>query len=261
VRGYKAAVAALALFASAPAAAVGTAPAVARGTPPAAAPGAPPLRAEIIGRSADGRDLRLVRAGDPGAPRRILVVGCVHGNERAGLAVTRALRRLEPPAGTQLLILDALNPDRCFGRVATRGNARGVDLNRNFPRGWRELDGIFESGPRSSSEPETRAIERLILRERPSVSIWYHQALGFVDLQRGAKRSLMRLYARTAGMPTARLPLIPGTAVRWTNHRLPGRCAFVVELPPGRLSTAAVFRHRRAVAALAEAVAPQRARL
>ena len=88
------------------------------------------------------------------------------------------------------------------------------------------------------------------------MSIWYHQALGFVDLQRGAKRILMRLYARTARMRTARPAPIPGTAVRWQNHRLPGRCAFVVELPAGAPSAAAVFRHRRAVLALAAAVAP-----
>lgn len=213
-----------------------------------------PLRGEVIGRSVQDREIRLVRAGDPDAPRKVLVVGCIHGTEPAGLAITRALRRVAPPDGVQLLILDALNADGCAR--GTRGNARGVDLNRNFPRGWRPLDGTFESGPRPSSEPETRAAQALILRERPSVTIWYHQALNWVDLQPGSSRELMRLYARTAGMRATRTPLLPGTVARWQNHRLPGRTAFVVELPAGRPSRGAVLRHRRAVLALAREVAP-----
>jgi protein MpaA len=218
----------------------------------------PPLRGEIVARSSEDRAIRLVRVGDPAAPRKVLVVGCIHGTERAGLAITRALRRIAPPPGVQLLVLDELNPDGC--RRGTRGNARGVDLNRNFPRGWRPLRGVFASGPRPSSEPETRAAQRLILRERPSVTIWYHQALDWVDLQPGSNRRLMRLYARTVGMRARRTPLLPGTVARWQNHRLPGRTAFVVELPAGRLPAGVVLAHRRAVLALASEIAPGDAR-
>lgn len=222
----------------------------AQGTPP------PPLHAEIVGRSVEGRAIRLVRVGDPAAPRKLLVVGCIHGTERAGLAITKALRTLTPPPGVQLLVLDTLNPDGCTG-TPRRGNAHGVDLNRNFPWRWRHLQGVYESGPRPSSEPETRALEALVLRERPSVSIWYHQHLDWVDLQWGSNLRLMQLYARTAGMRSARTPLLAGTAVRWENHRLAGRTAFVVELPAGALTRAEVARHLAAVAALAQAIAPQ----
>jgi protein MpaA len=210
---------------------------------------AAPLRGEVVGRSVQHRPIRVVRVGDPAAPRKVLVVGCIHGNERAGLAITKALRRAEPPGGVQLLVLDRLNPDGC--RARTRGNAHGVDLNRNFFWGWRPLDGLFESGPRPSSEPETRAAMALILRERPSVTIWYHQHLDWVDLQRGSSARLMRRYARTAGMRATRTPVLPGTVARWQNHRLPGRTAFVVELPAGALSAAAVNRHVAAVLAVA----------
>lgn len=223
---------------------------------PAHAADSPPLRGEVIGRSVQDRPIRVVRAGDPDAPRKVLVVGCIHGTEPAGLAITRALRRIAPPAGVQLLILDRMNPDGCA--AGTRGNARGVDLNRNFPRAWRPLGGVFASGPRALSEPESRAARALIRRERPSVSIWYHQALNWVDLQPGSNRRLMRMYARVAGMRTAVTPRLPGTVARWTAYTYPGRAAFVVELPAGRLNTAAVFRHRRAVLALAGAIAPGR---
>jgi murein peptide amidase A len=220
------------------------------------APPAPPLHAEIVGTSVQGRAIRLVRVGDPTSPRKVLVVGCIHGTERAGMAITHALRALTPPAGVQLLVLDMLNPDGCSG-PPRRTNAHGVDLNRNFPWGWRRLRGVYESGPRSSSEPETRAAEALILRERPSVSIWYHQHLDWVDLQWGSNLRLMRLYAGIARMRATRTPLLAGTVVRWENHRMPGHAAFVVELPAGRLSAAALRRHIGAVSALAAAIAPR----
>jgi protein MpaA len=212
------------------------------------------LTSEVIGHSVQGRAIRLVRVGDPAAPRKVLVVGCIHGTERAGLPILRALRAAEPPPGVQLLLLDELNPDGCARNV--RGNAHGVDLNRNFPWSWRRLRGVYESGPRPSSEPETRAAEALILRERPNVSIWYHQHLDWVDLQPGSDPELMRQYAATAGMRAVRTPLLAGTVARWTNHRLPGRSAFVVELPAGALRSSAVDAHVRAVLGAAQAVAP-----
>src|SRR3954471_2248373 len=87
--------------------------------------------AQTIGRSVQGRAIRARLVGDPGAPTKVLVVGCIHGNETAGEAVTRRLRRLSPPAGVALWLVDEFNPDGCA--ADTRQNAHGVDLNRNFP--------------------------------------------------------------------------------------------------------------------------------
>src|SRR5205823_7637296 len=110
--------------------------------------------------------------------RAALVVGCIHGNEPAGIAVADALARGRPFAGVDLWIVPDLNPD---GRFAdTRGNAHGVDLNRNFPYRWRPLRGVYYSGPKPLSEPEARIAHRLILRLRPTVSIWFHQHLDLV---------------------------------------------------------------------------------
>jgi murein peptide amidase A len=220
----------------------------------AAPTAAAPLTGEVIGTSVQGRDIRLVRVGDPAAPRKVLVVGCIHGTERAGLPILKALRAAEPPAGVQLLLLDELNPDGC--RAGTRGNAHGVDLNRNFPRDWHHLGGVYYSGPRPSSEPETRAAEALILREKPSVQIWYHQHLNWVDLQPGSNAVLMKQYATITAMRAVRTPLLAGTVARWSNHRLPGRSAFVVELHAGALTQGEVDAHVKAVLAMAQAVAP-----
>src|SRR5688572_15770749 len=98
------------------------------------------------------------RVGDPDAPVRVLVVGSIHGNETAGHAVVRRLARTAPPAGVQLWLVESANPDGV--RRGTRQNARGVDLNRNFPFRWagggRPFD-TYYPGRAPASEPETRA--------------------------------------------------------------------------------------------------------
>jgi murein peptide amidase A len=204
-----------------------------------------PAAAQTIGHTVRGRPLTLRRVGAADARRKVLVVGSIHGNELAGIAVTRALRSVQPPPRVQLLLIDRANPDGAA--AGTRGNAHGVDLNRNFPWAWRPLGGIYDSGPRPASEPETRALRRLILRERPDVSIWFHQHLDFVDLQRGGDQALMRRYARIAHMRAAHYPQVPGGAPRWENHVLPRASAFVVELAAGALPAWRVRANIRAV--------------
>jgi murein peptide amidase A len=204
-----------------------------------------PARIVLLGLSVEGRAITAVEVGDP-AGARILVVGCIHGNEPAGIAVAQRLTRLSP-AGIDLWIVPVLNPD---GRVAgTRGNARGVDLNRNFPYRWRRSGGVFSSGSRPLSEPEARIAYRLILRLRPAVSVWFHQHLDLV-WGSGGDASLERRFARISGLPYRRLPAIRGSAIDWQNHRLPGTTAFAAELPTGPASPKAVERYVRAVLAV-----------
>jgi murein peptide amidase A len=211
--------------------------------------------ASTYGESAQGRPLRVVHDGDPAAPARVLAVGSIHGNERAGHTVIRRLRATEPPTGVQLWTVKAANPDGV--RAGTRQNARGVDLNRNFPFRWagggRPFDTYFP-GRSAASEPETRALQRLIEDVRPDVTVHYHQQLRLVVLPRGAPHGPVRAYARRVGLPPRRLPAYRGTATSWQNHRAPGTTAFVVELPAGPLSRRSAARHARAV--LAVALAP-----
>jgi murein peptide amidase A len=202
-------------------------------------------RATLLGRSIDGRTITAVEVGDP-TGTRVLVVGCVHGNEPAGIAVARQLERLSPQ-GVDLWIVPDLNPD---GRAAdTRGNAHGVDLNRNFPFRWRPMDGVYESGPRPLSEPESRIAYRLIRRIRPRVAVWFHQHRNLVWAS-GGRAPLERRFAQISGLPYHRLPALAGSAIDWQNHALPRTTAFAAELPPGAASPAAVARYVRAVLAM-----------
>ena len=202
-----------------------------------------PARVQL-GNSAQGRAIDAVELGDPHAARKVLVVGCIHGNECAGVAIVRRLEQMTPPKGVDLWLVESFNPD---GQAAgTRVNARGVDLNRNFPVGWLPLDGVFDSGARPLSEPESRIAYRLILRLRPAVSIWFHQHMSLVDGS-GGDRALERRFARLVGLPFVRLARYPGSVTTWENSVLPGRTAFVVELPAGALSAAQAARFAAAV--------------
>src|SRR5947207_7684490 len=203
----------------------------------------------LIGRSVEGRRIDAVELGDPHSRDKLLVVGCIHGNECAGLAIARALERLPTPTGLDLWVVENLNPDGYAG--GTRQTAHGVDLNRNFPYAWRPLVGIYNSGPHPLSEPESRIATHLILRVRPRISIWFHQHERLVD-ESGGNMAVERRFSQLVDLPLRRLPREPGSAVDWENHRLPGVTAFVVELPAGSLTTAVAARYARAVLTIGE---------
>jgi murein peptide amidase A len=203
-------------------------------------------RTVLLGRSWQGRPIEAIEVGNR-SETRVLVVGCIHGNETGGIAIARALERLAP-SNLDLWIVPDLNPDGVA--AGSRGNARGVDLNRNFPFRWRPLRGVYESGPRPLSEREARIAEKLILRLHPHVTIWFHQHLDLVWAS-GGDRRIEKTFARVSGLPYHPLPQLAGSAISWQNNRLRGTTAFAAELPAGEPSPAAVARYVRAVLATA----------
>ena len=206
---------------------------------------APLIRHELVlGRSEHGRPIIAWETGDPNAKRRLLVVGCIHGNEPAGIAIANGVAHARVPAGTAVWVVPDLNPDGVA--AGTRQNGRGVDLNRNFPYLWQPLRGLFYSGPRALSERESRIAYRLIRRIRPTTSIWFHQQLGVVD-ESGGDLRVERRFARVVGMRTERLTRYPGSVAGWENHAFPGTTAFVVELPAGPVPTRRLGVFTRAI--------------
>jgi protein MpaA len=191
-------------------------------------------RTVVFGHSVSGAALTAVELGDPQLPV-VLVIGCIHGNEPSGTAVIDQLLRAGPTAGIHLWLVRTLNPDG--QQAGTRGNAHGVDLNRNFPDRWQPLDphgGPNDAGLAPLSEPESAAMATLVRQIRPRVGIWFHQALNVIDISQGPRLVEDRL-ASALGVREQALPDYPGSAIGYEDQLLPAS-AFAFELPAGALT-------------------------
>jgi protein MpaA len=195
-------------------------------------------RIGVVGHSADGKPIGLRQLGDPSIAGKVLIVGCIHGDECAGSKIVPIVGGCPDPRSNVFVVPD-LNPDGTA--LGTRLDSRGVDLNRNFPSQWQPIGDRGDaqySGPRPFSEPETRLAARIVEGISPQLTIWFHQHRGEQPLVRAWGRSVPagRLLAGLARIPFRRLPWPAGTAPNWQNHRFPGTSSYVVELPPGPLS-------------------------
>jgi protein MpaA len=171
---------------------------------------------------------------------RLLIFAGIHGEEAdTTLALSRALRHLSKPPANCALVL-AANPE---GLVrGTRGNARGVDLNRNFPTAdWQSgpvthrstlddaSDVILSPGSEPGSEPETRALIGLIDDLSPEAVVALHAPLGCIDDANSSR--LGQWVAERTGLPLARgvgYPT-PGSFGTWGGER--GLTVVTYELP------------------------------
>jgi protein MpaA len=222
-------------------------------TPASSPPARIPLlvnQTTTFGYSVHGRPLRVTEIGNPVSDHRVLIVGSIHGNELAGDQIAVALQSAVPRADADLWIVQQLNPDGAV--AATRANADGVDLNRNFPFRWQPLGkrgSLDYSGSRALSEPESAAAANLIRRIHPTLAIWFHQHLAVVDDSQGPTE-IERQFSALVGLRLARLTDYPGSVVGWQDSTL-GPTAFVVELPAGNLTTGAVRRYVDAIDAVA----------
>lgn len=213
-------------------------------------------RTELLGYSAQGRRIVAVELGEPSAPQTILVVGCVHGDECSGTAVVTTLRAMRPPSSVHVWLIPNLNPD---GRaLGTRGNAHGVDLNRNSPYDWKALGsrGSREySGTGPLSEPETRILTSFVQRVQPNITFWFHQRATatlppLID-DSGGRADIESHYATLVQLPFQRKPRYPGSLASWSNRSFPGTTAFVIELSGKRSMTEPeIRRHATAVYAV-----------
>jgi hypothetical protein len=153
-----------------------------------------PANRTVIGDSVLGRPLEVTQFGN-GPIERMIIAGIHGGTEINTIELADQLIEyisshpdIIPPNVT-LFVLRALNPDgEAKGRVwSARGNANGVDLNRNFPALWENewnRDGCWDymtltSGSGPGSEPETQALMSFLLARHVDALINYHSsALG-----------------------------------------------------------------------------------
>ena len=137
-----------------------------------------------VGESALGRPIKAVnRRGSLDVSRTVVAIGVIHGDERHGRLVTDQLMTVPLPEDLDLWIVPTVNPD---GEVlGLRQNARGIDLNRNWPANWETgtffSSGKYYSGPSPASEPETQAMMQFLESIDPDVTIWYHSPWNRVD--------------------------------------------------------------------------------
>lgn len=139
-----------------------------------------PITAVRYGTSVEGRPLVAYVLGD--GDNVTLVTGGMHGNERSSPGVVERLNAylIAHPrewTGCRVVIVVNVNPDG--DAAGTRGNAHGVDLNRNFPYHWaaRRPGVALSSGSGPLSEPEARGLVRLLDAYHPAKSISVHQPL------------------------------------------------------------------------------------
>jgi murein peptide amidase A len=203
-------------------------------------------RTTTFGFSVKGRPLTVTEIGNPASHHRVLIVGCIHGSECSGIAITSALRAAVPSTDVDFWLVPDLNPDGYS--LGTRQNANGVDLNRNFPFKWMRLGSPGSSdysGRASLSQPESAAAAALIVRIHPTLAIWFHQHEGVVDDSQGPL-AIERRLSTLIGLPLSRLTDYPGSVVGWEDATF-GPTAFVVELGAGPMAPATVQRYTAAI--------------
>lgn len=159
------------------------------------------------GTSRDGWPLHVWR---PDGDAEILIMASIHGDEsETTVVVSEALRSI-PQGDLRAAVILCANPDGIVR--GTRGNAIGVDLNRNFPTAnWtpdpvhyktRKSDArdiALSPGSEPASEPETRALISLIQELQPRAVVTLHSALACVDDAGGSL--LGRRLAEVSGLP------------------------------------------------------------
>lgn len=137
--------------------------------------------------------------GEPMRPKgKILFISGIHGDEYSAISITYlwmlAMQKNPGHRNHHWLFLPLTNPDGLFrSDPATRQNANGVDLNRNFPSpDWdaSALDFWMNyyrknkrryPGPSAASEIETRWMVRTIERFQPDAIISVHAPYGLLD--------------------------------------------------------------------------------
>jgi protein MpaA len=225
-----------------------------------------PLNTDIeFGRSVQGVPLTFYRrqSGSDGA--RVLVIGCIHGDEFVGNRVVDILRDLPLEGNIDLWMVRSMNPDG--QQLRTRQNANGVDLNRNFPGNWQKIGkpGSWQySGSDSASEPEVQGVVKLGELVKPQFVIWYHQDYFRIGPGTGHDGDVRAKYASLVGLPLLELdclcgytgdkPLLEavfgGTGANWAkSFQGPKGVSMTVEFGP-TLSEEDAQRNAQAVVAV-----------
>jgi protein MpaA len=150
-----------------------------------------------------------------------------------------------------IIVAPLVSPDSFIKAKPTRTNARGVDVNRNFPtkdwkadalRLWKERhakDKRRYPGKTPLSEPEVIFQVNIIKRYTPSKIISVHSPLMMLDYDGPdlrhdstgpAKDLLLTMSEKASGYKVSNYPHFPGSLGNWAGQEL-GIPTYTLELP------------------------------
>ena len=232
--------------------------------PPEPAPTTPPLPPVTesiveLGRSVEGRPIRMHVLGHDADRWPTLILAAIHGNEPTSATLAEnliALLRSQPQllGHRKVAIIPVANPDGLHRRLRTNVNL--VDLNRNFPASnWKKTRrGVYFGGERPASEPETFAIMKAFDFVKPARVVSVHSMDDPCNNYDGPGVSLAQLMARSnqypvkdsIGYPT------PGSLGSWAgaDRRVP---IITLELPRRQDGESAWRQNRDALLAVIRA--------
>ncbi len=176
-------------------------------------------------------------------PLSILLVGGIHGDELTSSAVVFEWIQMlaaQPRQDYHWHMVPLLNPDGMLARPATRVNANGVDLNRNFPTpGWQQeapawwvhktrRDPRRYPGRAPLSEPESRWLHQEIERGKPDLVVAVHAPYKLLDFDGPAPAP-----ERFGSLRIERVGVFPGSLGNYGGYqkKVP---VITIELPNAR---------------------------
>ena len=153
-------------------------------------------RSISYGTSVNGTPLQVILP--PAGRAEYLILAAHHGDEPETTVVLSSALRSVPPENLKSAVILVANPDGLM--LGTRGNANGVDLNRNFPTSdWGTIpiryrwtmdsprDVELSPGSTGGSEPETQALIKLVKEISPRAITSLHAPLDCIDDVNGSE--------------------------------------------------------------------------
>ncbi|MBA3483189.1 MAG: DUF2817 domain-containing protein [Pirellulales bacterium] len=188
------------------------------------------VETQVVGRSLEGRPIECQVLGD--GEDVFWFIATIHGNEAAGTPIAAKFvewlkanpKELE---GRRVVITPVANPDGFADNV--RHNKNGVDLNRNFPAG--NFDAAVKvHGDTPLSEPESRALMRVMMTYFPDRIVTIHQPLDCMDYDGEESKKMAKVMAEKCRLPFKQVGSRPGSLGSFVGLTM-GKPIVTVELP------------------------------
>jgi protein MpaA len=188
------------------------------------------VETQVVGKSLDGRPIECQVLGD--GEDVFWFIATIHGNEAAGTPLAAKLvewlmAHPEELEGRRVIVTPVANPDGFADNV--RHNKNGVDLNRNFPAGNFDAE-VKVHGATPLSEPESRALMRVMMTYFPDRIVTIHQPLNCMDWDGEESKKMAAAMAEKCKLPHKQVGSRPGSLGSFVGLTL-GKPIVTVELP------------------------------